>query len=51
MAAAATTAWRRGDYEGTRFIQGREEVSIYREYAEMIEASLLNYFSNLLIEP
>lgn len=40
-----------GDYEGTRFIQGREEVSIYREYAEMIEASLLNYFSNLLIEP
>ncbi|MCC5835940.1 MAG: N-acetylmuramoyl-L-alanine amidase [Opitutales bacterium] len=39
-----------GDFEGTQSIQGREEESIYREYAEMIEASLLSYFSGLLKE-
>jgi hypothetical protein len=32
-----------GDYEGTREIMGRQEISIYREYAQIILKGLNNY--------
>lgn len=37
-----------GDFEGTRMIEGRQEVSIFQEYAEMIRDSLVAYFYGLL---
>jgi hypothetical protein len=34
-----------GDFEGTREIMGRQEISIYREYAQIILTGLNNYFA------
>jgi len=34
-----------GDYKGEKYIRGRKRVSIYQEYANAIEASLLDYYT------
>ena len=33
-----------GDYEGTRNIEGKEQPSIFREYADAVVEGLLEYY-------